>query len=75
MKSISAFANGQGGKLIFGVKEDNTVIGLDDYQKTSESISEIIKTKMDPNPEFDLEVKESDGKIILILSLFGGRKL
>ena len=26
LKSVSAFANGRGGKLIFGVKEDNTMI-------------------------------------------------
>lgn len=28
LKSVSAFANGTGGKLIFGVKEDNTVMAL-----------------------------------------------
>ena len=74
LKSVSAFANGQDGKLIFGVKEDNTIIGLSDYQETSENISEIIKTKMDPNPEFDMEIKEIDGKVILILSVFAGKK-
>lgn len=73
LKSVSAFANGQGGKLIFGVKEDNTIIGLSDYQEASENISEIIKTKMDPNPEFDMEIKEIDGKVILILSVFAGK--
>ena len=31
LKSVSAFANGQGGKLIFGLKEDNTILGLSDY--------------------------------------------
>lgn len=70
LKSVSAFANGRGGKLIFGVKEDNTILGLSDYQEVSEKISEIIKTKMDPNPEFDMEIKEIDGKVILILSIF-----
>ena len=73
LKSVSAFANGQGGKLIFGVKEDNTILGLSDYQEVSENISEIIKTKMDPNPEFDMEIKEIDGKVILILSVFAGK--
>ncbi|HEO1900507.1 TPA: putative DNA binding domain-containing protein [Streptococcus agalactiae] len=73
LKSVSAFANGRGGKLIFGVKEDNTILGLSDYQEVSENISEFIKTKMDPNPEFDMEIKEIDGKIILILSLFAGK--
>ena len=73
LKSVSAFANGRGGKLIFGVKEDNTILGLSDYQEVSENISEIIKTKMDPNPEFDMEIKELDGKVILILSVFAGK--
>ena len=73
LKSVSAFTNGRGGKLIFGVKEDNTIIGLSDYQEVSENISEIIKTKMDPNPEFDMEIKEIDGKVILILSIFAGK--
>ena len=73
LKSVSAFANGRGGTLIFGVKEDNTILGLSDYQEVSENISEIIKTKMDPNPEFDMEIKEIDGKVILILSVFAGK--
>lgn len=73
LKSISAFANGRGGKLIFGIREDNTVIGFKSYQKTSEDISEIIKTKMDPIPEFDMEIQEIDGKIILILTIFQGK--
>lgn len=73
LKSVSAFANGRGGKLIFGVKEDNTILGLSDYQEVSENISEIIKIKMDPNPEFDMEIKEIDGTVILILSVFAGK--
>lgn len=28
-KSVSAFANGRGGSLIFGVADDDTVIGLE----------------------------------------------
>ena len=73
LKSVSAFANGRGGKLIFGVKEDNTILGLYDYQKDSENISEIIKTKMDSIPEFDMEIEELEGKVILILSIYPGK--
>lgn len=73
LKSVSAFANGRGGKLIFGVKEDNTILGLDDYQKDSENISEIIKTKMDSIPEFDMEIEQLEGKVILILSIYPGK--
>lgn len=73
LKSVSAFANGRGGKLIFGVRENNEILGLDDYQKDSENISEIIKTKMDSIPEFDMEIKELENKIILILNIYQGK--
>ena len=73
LKSVSAFANGRGGKLIFGVKEDNTILGLKDYKETSENVSEIIKTKMDPVPDFDMEIQDIEGKIILILTIFQGK--
>ena len=67
LKSVSAFANSKGGKLLFGVKEDNTIVGLEEFQKDSEYISEAIKTKVDPIPEFDMEFKQINNKIILIL--------
>lgn len=73
LKSVSAFANSRGGKLFFGVKEDNVVLGLEDYKKDSENISEIIKTKMDSVPDFDMEIKEINGKFILVLTIFPGK--
>lgn len=32
LKSISAFANGRGGSLFFGIDDDGVVRGLDDVQ-------------------------------------------
>lgn len=73
LKSVSAFANGSGGEIIFGIREDNEIVGIEDYQKDSENISEIIKTKMDSVPEFDMIIKEIEGKVILILSVYQGK--
>ena len=73
LKSVSAFANSKGGKLLFGVKEDNTIVGLEEFQKDSEYISEAIKTKVDPIPEFDMEFKQINNKIILILDIYQGK--
>ena len=41
-KSISAFANCYGGKLVFGVANDNELVGLLDDKSDSEAINEMI---------------------------------
>ncbi len=46
LKSVSAFANGMGGKLLFGIDDDGEVVGLADCEKDCEAISETIKTKI-----------------------------
>ncbi len=74
LKSISAFANTDGGCLIFGLEEDNTIVGLENYQKDSEIISEIIKEKIDPFLGFDLSIENIDGKHIIILAVKSGKK-
>ena len=43
LKSVSAFANTQGGRLLFGVANDGALVGLADAQSDSEFISETIK--------------------------------
>lgn len=62
LKSVSAFANGEGGTLIFGISDDDRIIGLADTENDAEIISEEIKTKLDPVPVVNLEYKEIDGK-------------
>ena len=52
-KSVSAFANSFGGFLIFGVSDDDEIVGLEKPEKDAEKISEIIKSKLNPIPEFN----------------------
>jgi ATP-dependent DNA helicase RecG len=39
LKSISAFANGVGGTIFFGVNNDSSITGLSDLQSDAEFIS------------------------------------
>lgn len=71
-KSVSAFANGNGGRLIFGIADDDTVVGVDNPQKTGEKFSEIVKQKMDPIPPFRFDYEEVDGKTIMIVTIAPG---
>mgnify|MGYP002107033421 CR=1 FL=1 len=43
LKSVSAFANGIGGTLFFGIDDGRNVIGLSDAQTDAEMISRLIK--------------------------------
>ena len=72
LKSVSAFANGDGGTLIFGVSDDDRVVGLANAASDSETISEYVKTKLDPVPDIRLEFKELDGKKLILLHVIAG---
>ena len=47
LKSVSAFANGLGGSLFFGIDNDGIVKGLDDVQHVCETISSKIRDYME----------------------------
>ena len=64
-KSISAFANGHGGVLVFGVSDDGTVVGVENPQLASEKFSEIVKAKLDPVPDFTLLFEKVEEKILM----------
>lgn len=74
LKSVSAFANGVGDVLIFGIADDDSVVGIDDVKKTMEVISEQIKIKMDPTPEVLLNAHLVDGKEIVTLEVYQGEE-
>ncbi|MDD2216203.1 MAG: ATP-binding protein [Eubacteriales bacterium] len=72
LKSVSAFANGIGGTLIFGVTDNEELVGIADSKYVSERISEIIKTRMDPIPQVVLDICENEGREFVILKISPG---
>lgn len=72
LKSVSAFANGIGGTLIFGIDDNRNVVGLMDAQADAEAISRLIKERISPYPNFILVPERKDGKNILILTVSSG---
>ena len=72
LKSVSSFANTQGGRLLFGVANDGSLAGLADAQGDAEFISETIKMQMDPVPEIDLSLHEEDGKRFVVVEIKAG---
>ena len=73
-KSVSAFSNTLGGMLIFGVADDDQIVGLADPEGDAEKISEIIKTRMEPIPEFRLQFHKEEEKTLIVLEIFKGEE-
>lgn len=73
LKSVSAFANGMGGSLVFGIDDSRNIIGLSDAQADAEAISRLIKERISPYPNFILAPEREDNKDILVLSVYAGR--
>ena len=73
LKSVSAFANGVGGTLFFGVDDNKCIVGLENAQSDSEAISRLIKERITPYPNFILVPEQQDSKIVLRLTVFPGR--
>lgn len=74
LKSVCAFANGVGGALLFGVANDDTLVGLADAKGDSEKISEAIQARLQPLPKTNLRLHEEDGKQFIILRVESGRE-
>ena len=72
LKSVSAFANGLGGSLFFGIDNDGIIKGLDDVQHVCETISSRIRDYMDPLPEVEMIPHDIDGLHILQLKVNAG---
>ncbi len=69
LKSVSAFANGLGGSLFFGIDNDGIVRGLDDVQHVCEVISSKIRDYMDPLPEVEMIPQRIDEFDVLQLKV------
>ncbi len=73
-KEIVAFANCDGGKLYIGVRDDGTVIGLNDPDEVSLQISNMVRDAIKPDVTMFLhyETIEEAGKEIVVVDIQRG---
>ena len=73
LKSVSAFANSNGGILLFGVRDvDKEPIGLDNVVKDSEKVSELINDKITPLPRYELKTFKENDKAFMEIKVGDG---
>lgn len=67
LKTISAFSNYGGGKIIFGVDDDGNIIGISNPENACLDIENRINDNITPQPNYELKIDEENNTIILIV--------
>ena len=65
LKTVSAFANYQDGKIIFGVRDDGTVKGVPQAVQKCLDIENKINDSISPQPDYTLEINKDNQTIVL----------
>ena len=65
LKTVSAFANYDGGQIIFGVADNGDVLGLADPEQSCLDIENKINDTIHPQPQYKLSVQEADETVTL----------
>ena len=77
MKTIVAFANGRGGRLVFGI-EDTTraVVGIesDNIFRTMDGIANAISDSCEPMIVPDITLQTLEGKTVIMVDVSAGRQ-
>ena len=77
MKSVVAFANGTGGKIIFGIADKtNEVVGCDkeDIFKKMDTIANAVSDSCEPAIIPDITLQTIQGKTIIVVAISEGRQ-
>lgn len=72
LKSVSAFANGIGGSIFFGISNDKLIVGIDKPQETCDKISELINSRINPIPRYKINLFYENNKTIIELKIYPG---
>ena len=72
LKTVSAFANYDGGSVIFGVQDNGEAIGIENPEKLRLSVENQINDNIRPRPRYLLEQYEEEGKALVELKVEAG---
>jgi hypothetical protein len=72
-QTVAAFANEDGGQLLFGVEDDGTITGLPattDARRARDTVTQFLTSTVTPTPNFSFETIQVDGdstEVVLVL--------
>lgn len=65
LKTVSAFANYDGGTILFGVDDHGKVVGLENLEQQCLDIENRINDSIKPKPDYSISLNNNDGTISL----------
>lgn len=65
LKTVCAYANYDGGQIVFGISDDGSIVGLDNPTKCCLDIENKINDSVHPQPDFELNINEPGKTVIL----------
>ena len=76
VREIVSFLNTNGGTIYIGIKDNGDVVGVEKVDEVLRKISDIITTRIEPNPQDEIssELKFDEGKTIIVINIDKGRK-
>lgn len=73
-KEMIAFANSKGGKILFGIDDDKSVVGVESEKGELELISTAAKFYCEPEVEFDTDIMLLKKKDIVVVNIEESKK-
>lgn len=73
LKTVSAYANYNDGKIIFGIDDNGNLLGIESSKEESLRIENMINDSLVPVPNFEIKVKEVGSKTIILLEVKKGK--
>ena len=76
IRAVVAFLNTDGGRVLIGVTDDGTVVGVNEVDKTLKQIADIITAQIEPSPTDSVktEILMEEGKVLVSVSVLKGTK-
>jgi hypothetical protein len=74
LKTVAAFATGDGGTIVVGVEDDTQVIGVEPttLDAQTRALQDMIRNMIVPAPPFAVRSAELSGKTVLLVEVSGG---
>lgn len=74
IKTVVAFANGNGGKIVFGVKDNGEIVGVENEFGVMDGIINAISDSCYPMIVPDISLHTLENKTVILVEIEGGKK-